>query len=147
MAIISRVSPLYSLLYMSTAQILFTPARMDELLEQSRRNNARAGITGLLVFRDGAFMQLLEGPEQAVQELMRKIRTDERHYAIVTLTEGPIAKRSFPDWSLDYHNLRDPEVRKLPGFEEYADVPLNVAEFSAEPSMALQLLQVFKKGG
>lgn len=134
---------LYSLLYMSTAQILFTPARLQKLVEQSRANNARDGITGLLVFRDGNFMQILEGPQPAVERLFRKIKADERHYAIVTLNEGPITKRNFPDGSMEFRNLRDPSVRRLPAFAEFADTPLSPTEFSAEPALALSLLKIF----
>ena len=144
MVIQSGPGVLYSLLYMSTAQILFTPARLQELLEQSRTNNARDGITGLLVFRDGAFMQILEGPQPAVQRRFRKIKADERHYALVTLSEGPIAQRSFPDWSMEFRNLRDTAVRRLPAFEEFVDMPLSPTEFSAEPALALNLLKVFR---
>jgi len=135
---------LFSLLYMSTAQILFTPARMEELLSQSRRNNARDGVTGLLIFRDGTFMQLLEGPQEAVQIRFRKIKADERHYAVVTLFEGPIAERRFPNWSMDYRNLRDPEVRKLPALKEFDTEVFNSGELATDPSLAIQLVKVFQ---
>lgn len=131
---------------MSTAQILFTPARIEELLTCSRAKNARLGITGLLVFRDGTFMQLLEGPQAVVEALFRKIKADERHYALVTLIEGPVPQRSFPNWSMEFRNLRDPAVRKLPGFEEFDDTSLNAAEFSTDPSRAVKLLQIFRSG-
>lgn len=144
MVINSGPAVLYSLLYMSTAQILFTPARIEELLSQSRTNNARLSITGLLIFRDGAFMQLLEGPQAAVEGLFRKIKADERHYAIVTLAEGPIPQRRFPRWSMDFRNLRDPAVRKLPGLHEFDDSVFNASELSTEPALAIQLLKVFQ---
>lgn len=139
---------LRSVLYVSTAQVLFTPPRMEELLVQSRANNARQQITGLLLYRDGAFMQFLEGPEAAVERLFRRIRADERHFAVVTLSEGVVPQRRFPDRPMDFYNLRDRAVRQLPGFaEEFLETTLSMAEFGDEPDRAMQLLRVFEQGG
>ncbi len=135
---------LYSLLYMSTAQILFTPARIEELLTQSRRNNTLAGITGVLIFRDGTFMQLLEGARDAVEAAFRKIKADERHYAVVTLIEGPIGERRFPKWSMDFRNLRDPEIRKLLEANDFDADAFNSGEIATDPSLAVQLLAKFQ---
>ena len=137
---------LHSVLYVSTAQVLFTPPRMEELLVRSRENNVRHQITGLLLYQDGAFMQFLEGPEAAVERLFRKIRADERHFAIVTISEGAIPCRRFPDCPMGFRNLRDRAVRQLPGFEEFEDTMLSTAEFSQEPDRAMQLLRVFERG-
>jgi hypothetical protein len=133
-----------SLLYISTAQVLFTPTRLEELVSASRIQNARLGITGQLLFRDGAFMQWLEGPADAVEKLWRKIRTDERHYAVVTLSEGSIRERHFPESPMGFRNLRDPAVRQLPGFDEFRDTPLSTTEFSSEPARAVRLLALLK---
>jgi hypothetical protein len=132
---------------MSTAQILFTPARIEELLHQSRVNNTREGITGLLIFRDGTFMQVLEGPQEAVERLYRKVKADERHYAVVTLFEGPITERRFPRWAMDFRNLRDPDVRKLPGFNEFDGVTFHPGELTTDPGLAFRLLKVFQEPG
>ena len=135
---------LFSLLCMSTAQILFTPARMEELLTQSRRNTARDEVTGLLIFRDGTFMQLLEGTREVIETRFRKIKADERHYAVVTLFEGPITERYFPTWSMDYRNLRDPEVRKLQALKDFDTEAFNSGEFATDPSLAVHLLKIFQ---
>ncbi|EDY19180.1 BLUF domain protein [Chthoniobacter flavus Ellin428] len=137
---------LHSVLYVSTAQVLFTAPRMEELLTKSRASNARQQITGLLLYRDGAFMQFLEGPEGAVERLFRKIKADERHFAIVTISEGAIPQRRFPDSPMGFHNLRDHAVRALPGFAEFAETSLSMSEFCDEPGRAMQLLGVFERG-
>lgn len=137
---------LHSVLYVSTAQVLFTPPRLEELLTVSRANNARQQITGLLLYRDGAFMQFLEGPMGEVERLYRKIKTDDRHFAIVTISEGAIPHRLFPDLPMGFHNLRDQAVRQLPGFAEFAETSLSMSEFCDEPDRAMQLLGVFERG-
>jgi hypothetical protein len=135
---------LHSVLYVSTAQVLFTPPRMDELLATSRTNNARQQITGLLLYRDGAFMQFLEGPMGAVERLFRRIKADERHFALVTLSERAIPHRHFPDLPMGFHNLRDQAVRQLPGFAEFAETTLAMSEFCDKPARAMQLLRLFE---
>jgi hypothetical protein len=146
MVLAKRSSVLYSLLYVSTAQVLFTPPRIEELLATSRANNARDHITGLLLFRDGAFMQFIEGPEAAVERVFRKIKADERHFAIETISEGSIPRRRFPGSPMGFCNLRDHAVRQLPGFAEFSDTMLSTAEFASEPERAMQLLRLFENG-
>lgn len=137
---------LHSLLYISTAQVLFTPPRMEELLTASRQSNARHQITGLLLFQDGAFMQFLEGPATAVERLYRKIKVDERHFAVVTISEGEVSARRFPNRPMDFRNLRDRAVRQLPGFAEFSETSLSMSEFIDEPDRAMQLLSLFESG-
>lgn len=138
---------LHSVLYVSTAQVLFTPPRMEELLAKARASNARHQVTGLLLFRDGAIMQFLEGPEGAVAGLFRRIRADDRHFAVVTISEGAAPRRRFPDCPMGFRNLRDRAVRRLPGFEEFEDTMLSIVEFGQEPDRAMQLLRLFEREG
>jgi hypothetical protein len=90
------------LIYISTARAVVTPAELDGILAVSRRNNALAGVTGLLVVGGRRFLQALEGPEAAVTETFARIGRDPRHFAVVTLRHDIIATRAFPDWSMGY---------------------------------------------
>jgi hypothetical protein len=67
------------------------------------------GITGVLIFNGGAFMQILEGSEQAVSDMTGRIRVDNRHSNFFTRDERLIGERSFPDWSMAYLRLKDDE--------------------------------------
>ena len=60
---------LLSVVYSSTAVVPFSDHDLFELLEHSRENNARDGLTGMLLYRDERFLQVLEGPEEAVRRL------------------------------------------------------------------------------
>ena len=88
------------LVYISTAREPVTPSLVDAILAASRRNNAGAGVTGLLVVGGSRFLQALEGPDQAVLDTYARIRTDPRHGAMVLLSTRTIGQRMFGDWSM-----------------------------------------------
>ncbi len=72
------------------------------ILAVSRVNNARDGVTGGLLFSEGCFAQVLEGPLDAVEAAFERIQCDARHCEVVVLQSGPITKRDFSDWSMAF---------------------------------------------
>jgi hypothetical protein len=75
---------------------------IHQILKSSRRNNARVGVTGALLFNSGCFAQVLEGSSSAVSETFERIQWDERHSDVLVLEYGPVAARAFPDWSMSF---------------------------------------------
>lgn len=105
---------LVSVVYSSFATTSFSDADLAGLLVQSRMNNGPRGITGLLLHRDGQFMQALEGPRAAVRALMAVIGRDLRHTGMWTLDEVPLAHRRFGSWSMGYRDLAHVPGASLP---------------------------------
>ncbi len=136
---------MYSLIYICSAVAPFSPAELDELLKKSRSNNHDLDITGLLLYKDGSFMQLLEGPEAAVKTTLLKIEADPRHRGILVLLERERAEREFSEWSMGFKCLDGDTVKSVPGYSEFMNLPLNSPEFEKTPSQALHLLQTFKR--
>ena len=68
-----------------------------ELLAVARRNNPRAGVTGQLLYKDGNFMQLIEGDEAAVRALFARIERDPRHGGVIVLLDHVVPEREFSD--------------------------------------------------
>lgn len=136
---------MFSLTYVSSAVRPFTKAELSDLLAVSRRNNAGMGITGMLLYKDGNFMQVLEGEEAAVRALYARITGDPRHGGEIVLHQGYSERRQFPDWSMGFRDLGSPEVRGVPGYSEFLDSPLTGEEFSANPTRAQRLLLTFKR--
>jgi hypothetical protein len=93
---------MYRLLYVSTARQPITTSQLGAILGISRRNNARAGVTGLLVAGGNRFLQALEGQEAAVCETVERIRHDDRHFAVAVLSSGHVDERAFPNWSMGH---------------------------------------------
>jgi len=118
---------------------------LEDLLRASREHNASHGISGLLLFRDGCFMQLIEGSADEIRQLYDRIRRDPRHENVTTLDEGPRRERDFPDWSMGFRDLRSPEVRQMPGFSEFLETPLTERELAGRVSHARRILLAFKR--
>lgn len=93
---------LLSTVYTSVAAEPFGDAQLGALLEHSRAANARVDVTGLLLHREGRFIQFLEGPEPAVRDLLATIAADPRHTRVRVLLEQHVAARQFPEWTMGY---------------------------------------------
>lgn len=91
----------YQLIYHSHAPRRPTEVDLQRLLAWSRRYNAEHGITGLLLYSDGRYVQLLEGPEAAVSDLYAHIQRDARHEQVITVSAGP-GPRRFAEWGMDF---------------------------------------------
>jgi hypothetical protein len=137
---------MFYLVYVSVAAENVSKDELLEILAQSRTRNAEAGITGMLLYKDGNFMQVLEGEEQTVRDLYARIRRDPRHLGIVTLVEGQRESRCFGDWSMGFQDLSAPEAREVPGYSEFMNIPLTAEEFSSNPGQCERLLWAFKRG-
>jgi hypothetical protein len=108
-----------STVYVSRSSYPFTDDDLANLLMTSRSNNARLGITGMLLHREGRFMQVLEGPDEAVRERLAVIARDPRHTAVHTIVDERVEDRLFPAWTMGYRAVTDDLASVIPG---YADV-------------------------
>jgi hypothetical protein len=108
-----------STVYVSRSSYPFTDDDLANLLLTSRANNARLGITGMLLHREGRFIQVLEGPDEAVRERLAVIARDPRHTAVHTIVDERVEKRLFPAWTMGYRAVTDDLATVIPG---YADV-------------------------
>ncbi|HEX2560936.1 BLUF domain-containing protein [Phenylobacterium sp.] len=88
------------LAYLSSATAPLSPADLEEVLGQSRRNNARDGLTGMLCHYDGSFLQFLEGDKPKVVAAFERISGDRRHGGVIEVYRQPIATRAFSDWTM-----------------------------------------------
>lgn len=83
----------------------FDEASLAGILLDARRCNKRDDVTGALVCRRDIYIQLLEGPEGAVQKALERIRRDDRHLDLKLRVSEPVAARLFGDWAM----LHDPK--------------------------------------
>jgi hypothetical protein len=135
---------LYAIVYLSQTTHRWSELDLTGLLTRSRKDNLRAGITGLLLYADGNFMQLLEGSRKGIDALMGRIREDERHRNISVLEEGPIAQRHFPEWSMAFLDFASPQVRALPGYSPFLETPFSAADLPEMGMDKVRLLHYFK---
>nr|WP_294168389.1 BLUF domain-containing protein [uncultured Sphingomonas sp.] len=100
---------LKSLTYTSWARPRISDGDIEAILRSSHTNNPLEGIGGVLIFNGGAFMQVLEGSEKAVDDMAERLRADKRHSNFFIRDERLISERAFPDWSMAYLRLKDDE--------------------------------------
>ena len=134
---------MFSLVYVSSAAQLFTRSQLDELLIRSRENNTRLAITGMLLYRDGNIMQLLEGDEAAVRALYQRIAADPRHHTCQILLTSEAEDRIFPEWSMAFKRLET--AVPLEGFSEFLNgSPASRPDFQ-DSGHAQRLLLLFRQ--
>lgn len=103
----------YQILYRSQATYRPSEAQLQEMLVLARLHNARQQITGLLLYSEGLFVQVIEGPEEAIRALYARIQRDPRHTQVETVSEGLLPRRQFAEWSMDFGLAEDPEVERV----------------------------------
>lgn len=96
---------LVRLMYASRATDALSQVELLTILKQSKANNPGVGVTGVLCFSGGIFLQLLEGGRSAVSTLYNKICTDTRHHDVMLLSYEEIGERNFSGWSMGQVNL------------------------------------------
>lgn len=101
------------IVYLSAATQPMTDDDLHELLIDAREFNAEHGITGLLVYRDGIFMQCFEGASAAVDETYDRIRRSSKHRGIVELLDSPMRRRNFPGWAMAFATPKESELQAL----------------------------------
>jgi Sensors of blue-light using FAD len=138
----------YQLLYQSYSLIPFESEELDAVLASARVRNQHQGLNSILLYTpDGRFLQVLEGPREAVRELYyQHLVSDPRHYNCQVLTEGPSQVASFEGHPMDFFLAQAQDLRRLlapvpvPGAALLVPRPHTLPEF-------VELLVAFTRQG
>lgn len=104
--------------YISLASSEPTEKELEDMLNEARVQNKENQITGSLLYRDGTYIQVFEGPAEKTESLYNKILSDSRHHKVVTLFRRPTQKRYFKDWTMAFRPLSSQELRDAKGYAE-----------------------------
>ncbi|WP_280153096.1 BLUF domain-containing protein [Piscinibacter sp. XHJ-5] len=126
---------LVRLIYASRAAQAVNHDTLVAVMKAARAHNASAGITGVLIFTDGVFLQLLEGGRNAVSALYNKITRDARHHDVVLLSYDEVPERRFSGWAMGQANLSRLNPGILLKYSERA--VLDPYALSAQATLAL----------
>ncbi len=135
---------LQSLTYVSSATREMTEEDIKDILNVSRRNNQALNITGMLLYRNGYFIQALEGEEENVMALYNRIEQDPRHKNTLVVSTEAIDERVFNDWSMGFKNLDNINPDELDGYTDFLQRPFGMDELSQKPSKVKTLLSAFR---
>ena len=93
---------LETVVYVSAASREMSPVGLYGLLTRARESNHNNQITGVLLYAEGTFVQVLEGPRDKLDVVLGKIEQDDRHRDMLVLYRAPIETRGFPDWRMGF---------------------------------------------
>jgi hypothetical protein len=139
------MSSLLQFTYASAATQPFDAPALAELLAHSRERNDQLGISGLLLHRDGNFLQVVEGPPEGVRALIGRIERDPRHRQFTSLLELRVAERLFPDWTMGFEQVDLALPPSWPGLSRFLQdlaPPSNARAERRAP--ALYFFEVFR---
>lgn len=105
------MTQLYNLAYISKNSIKGTPEEIKDeirdILAAAHRNNPDKGVTGALLYSGGYFCQVIEGPQDVLEELFESIQMDNRHADVTVLHFEPIESRGFNEWAMALAGIED----------------------------------------
>ncbi|MET0791029.1 MAG: BLUF domain-containing protein [Polyangiaceae bacterium] len=138
------MSKLIHCIYASSATDRFEEFQIPAILDQARSKNERIAVTGMLLYIERSFFQVIEGAPDAIDALYARIAKDPRHHRLTQIVREPIAQRAFGDWSMGFANIALSQAGELTGANDF------FAEASCmqrlTPGRAKKLLAVFGGG-
>ena len=108
---------MHRIIYLSTANTNLNKDEINNLLNKSNQYNVKHKITGILLYIDFDFIQVLEGSKEDVHFLFEKIKRDNRHRGIICVIDESIKKRQFSAWSMGFYSDSYQNLKDLKGFE------------------------------
>ena len=132
---------MYRIIYLSSAVTEFSEEEISSLLIQSRKYNSEHSITGVLLYIEGDFLQVIEGEKKIIKQLFEKINLDPRHKGVICVFDGAIKERNFKDWSMGFCALDYENLRHVSGYETFDRTNL----FDSTDKTASVFLELFIK--
>ncbi len=131
----------HCIIYFSFAVRPFLDADISAILEQSRRNNIKHHVSGILLYVNGSIIQLLEGEQGTLSGLFGQIKRDPRHQGVSLVFDRPISERLFADWSMGYEPVTAQELANIKRIVNlYTGEPLPI---KAGDNVVLKMIKLF----
>jgi hypothetical protein len=130
--------------YSSVGTHHFEQSELVGLLAFARDFNSRNGLTGMLLYIDESFFQILEGDPKTLHDLYSRIEQDTRHTHVIKLIEIPIEKRTFSEWSMGFAKVTRADLATIPGLNDFFGRGSVFSDL--EPGKAQVLLEAFRDG-
>lgn len=131
--------------YISSATRSMSQDDLEEILRISRENNAQLGITGMLLYGNKTFIQIMEGEEKVVNALIEKIKRDPRHTDFHVLKKKTIERREYSDWSMGFKRVSEDDFQAVKGLETLSEKDFNTAFLGSHGSIVESLMDHFRK--
>jgi len=135
---------IFQLVYLSKAARHIDSAELDDILGTARVNNGPKEITGMLLYHEGSFIQVLEGEQSSVEDLFNKIAEDPRHESANVVLRTEVEERAFDQWSMGYK--RTESMQDVPeGFHHFLSAGYR-RKTEVDDTAARKALLAFREG-
>jgi hypothetical protein len=138
-----KLKSVFQLVYISRAHDGICYSDIQEILESSRQYNQKHNLTGLLVYKDDHFLQILEGEQEFVKEAFSEFTKDRRSMLLGVLAESESEHRIFSRWPLAFHDA-DIDRNMMPLMEDLFKVAH--AKGKKEKKSIIEILESFRRG-
>jgi len=128
------------LIYISHATQKLSEQDLNKILAEARPSNESRNITGMLLYRDGLFIQVLEGEEAVIEQLLSNIKKDTRHHDVHVVSKQIVKHREFSDWSMGFKNIS----HDMEGANSFLESTKEPIDNTLQPSTARKLLATFR---
>ncbi|MVN77813.1 hypothetical protein GO988_15890 [Hymenobacter sp. HMF4947] len=134
---------MHQLIYTSHATFSMTDKDLLALLRWSRDWNEQKGVTGVLLYGDNQFVQVIEGPKEVVAYLYTHILRDRRHHGVTELAYGPIVQRIFTQWTMGFHPATSEHLAQVRGYFNPEQLALHNHSLNTRDELLFDLLKGF----
>jgi hypothetical protein len=134
---------MHHIIYLSQATAAMTDDELAALLAQARQANEQRGVTGLLVYGDRQFLQVMEGEAEILAPLYEHIAKDPRHTGLIKMADKPVEQRSFADWSMAFRAVPAEQFASLAGYISPEALRVQLPGFSGADALLLEMARQF----
>lgn len=134
---------MHHIIYLSQATTAMTEDELAALLAQARQANEQRGVTGLLVYGDRQFLQVMEGEAEVLMPLYEHIAKDRRHTGLIKMADKPVAQRSFADWSMAFRAVPAEQFASLAGYVSPEALRVQLPGLSGADALLLEMARRF----
>ncbi len=132
------------LVYTSTAVKHLSTEDLLQILKSCRKNNSQNDITGILLYANRTFFQVLEGDEAILLPLFQDIKKDWRHKDVTLIETKEITEREFPYWNMGFQKLNKDDFHNIEGIGECSEDDFNTAGFLANKAIISPFMKLIK---
>jgi hypothetical protein len=130
--------------YVSRASAPLSNEQLLSLLVQSRGNNAVAGITGMLLYGNATFLQVLEGEAEVVDALVERIGRDPRHDGVKVIGRKDVPARQYADWSMCFERVTPQGLGEIDGLRDFGAQDFTFETLSRDATVVEALMDHFR---
>ena len=123
----------------------FSQNELRELLAKARTKNSKLNITGLLLYHNESFFQILEGEEEPVHSLFARVAEDKRHHNVLLLSRKAAPGRNFGAWSMGFIDM-DKASSKAAGFVKLLEAKSSFLDLQGDAKLVARLIDGFQEG-